>query len=111
MEVIGPGGHIVAVCQPAVAALAAVAVMAETENPAQPRSMTRMAGPIDTRVNPTKLNELAMSRPIEWFADNLIDAVPWRFRGGGRRVYPGFMQLCAFMSMNLDRHISAHKAQ
>jgi len=73
LEAIGPGGHVVAVCQPAVATLAAVAVMAETGNPAQPRSMTLMAGPIDTRVNPTKVNELATSRPIAWFANNLID--------------------------------------
>jgi poly(3-hydroxybutyrate) depolymerase len=111
LEAMGPGGHVVAVCQPAVATLAAVAVMAEAGNPAQPRSMTLMAGPIDTRVNPTKVNELATSRPIEWFAKNLIDKVPWRFQGAGRRVYPGFLQLMAFMSMNLDRHIAAHTAQ
>lgn len=111
LEAIGPGGHVVAVCQPAVAVLAAVAVMAETANPAQPRSMTLMAGPIDTRVNPTKVNELATSRPINWFAENLIDKVPWRFAGGGRRVYPGFLQLTAFMTMNMDRHIAAHRAQ
>ncbi len=111
MEAIGPGGHIIAVCQPTVAALAAVAVMAETNNPAQPRSMTLMAGPIDTRINPTKVNELAKSRPIEWFAGNLIGTVPWRYKGAHRRVYPGFMQLTAFMSMNLDRHINAHVGQ
>ena len=90
---IGPGSHIVAVCQPAVAALAATAVMAEAGDPAQPRSMTLMAGPIDTRVNPTKVNELAESRPIEWFEQNLISAVPWRYQGACRRVYPGFVQL------------------
>lgn len=111
LEAMGPGGHLVAVCQPAVAALAAVAVMAETANPAQPRSMTLMAGPIDTRVNPTKVNELATSRPIAWFEKNLIAKVPWRFPGAGRRVYPGFLQLTAFMAMNLDRHIAAHRAQ
>ncbi|HEY1930621.1 MAG TPA: polyhydroxyalkanoate depolymerase [Acetobacteraceae bacterium] len=108
LEAIGPGAHIVAVCQPAVAALAATAVMAETENPAQPRSMTLMAGPIDTRVNPTKVNELAQSKPISWFEKNLISTVPWRFSGACRRVYPGFLQLAAFISMNLDRHIGAH---
>lgn len=110
LEAMGPGGHIVAVCQPAVAALAAVAIMADAANPAQPRSMTLMAGPIDTRVNPTKVNELATSRPFEWFEQTLIDKVPWPHRGAGRLVYPGFLQLTAFMSMNLDRHIAAHAA-
>jgi poly(3-hydroxybutyrate) depolymerase len=108
LGVMGPGSHIVAVCQPAVAALAATAVMAEAEDPAQPRSITLMAGPIDARVNPTKVNVLAESRPIEWFEQNLISAVPWRYPGAFRRVYPGFVQLSAFMSMNLDRHIGAH---
>ena len=111
LRVMGPGSHVVAVCQPAVPALAAAAVMAEAGDPATPRSMTLMAGPIDTRVNPTKVNELAKSRPIEWFERHLISAVPWRFPGAFRHVYPGFMQLSAFMSMNLDRHISAHFGQ
>ncbi|MGE0418117.1 MAG: polyhydroxyalkanoate depolymerase [Acetobacteraceae bacterium] len=110
-EALGPGCHMIAVCQPAVAALAATAVMAEARNPAQPRSLTLMAGPIDTRVNPTKVNDLAKSRPIEWFRKNLIATVPWRYPGAGRRVYPGFVQLAAFMSMNLDRHIGAHLGQ
>jgi poly(3-hydroxybutyrate) depolymerase len=108
---IGPGGHMVAVCQPTVAALAATAVMAEGHDPAQPRSLTLMAGPLDTRVNPTKVNVLARSKPIEWFDQELISTVPWRFPGGGRRVYPGFVQLTAFMTMNLERHINAHLAQ
>jgi len=108
LEFIGPGAHIVAVCQPAVPALAATAVMAEAANPAQPRSMTLMAGPIDPRVNPTRVNELAQSRSIEWFEKHLITAVPWRFRGACRPVYPGFLQLAAFISMNLDRHVAAH---
>jgi polyhydroxyalkanoate depolymerase len=108
LEVMGPGAHVVAVCQPCVAALVAVAVMAEDGNPAQPRSMTLMAGPIDARVNPTKVNELATSRPIEWFERNLITTVPSKFPGAGRRVYPGFVQLAAFMAMNLDRHVRAH---
>jgi poly(3-hydroxybutyrate) depolymerase len=111
LGVMGPGSHIVAVCQPAVAALAAAAVMAEAGDPAQPRSITLMAGPIDPRVNPTKVNELAESRPIAWFERRLISAVPWRYPGAFRRVYPGFVQLSAFMSMNLDRHISAHFTQ
>ena len=108
LEEIGPGAHIVAVCQPCVAALVAAAVMAEDGNPAQPRSMTLMAGPIDTRVNPTKVNELANSKPIAWFEQNLIARVPFRYDGAFRRVYPGFVQLAAFMSMNIDRHVKAH---
>jgi poly(3-hydroxybutyrate) depolymerase len=111
MEVMGEGSHMIAVCQPAVAGLAATAVMAEQGNRAQPRSLTLMAGPIDTRQNPTKVNELAKSRPIEWFEEKLIAKVPWRYAGAFRRVYPGFLQLTAFMSMNLDRHINAHISQ
>lgn len=111
IEVLGPGSHVVAVCQPTVAILAAVAVMAQSHNPATPRSMTLMAGPIDTRINPTKVNELAKSRPIGWFERKLIGTVPARFPGARRRVYPGFLQLLAFVSMNFDRHFSAHFAQ
>ena len=109
LEAIGPGAHVVAVCQPCVAVLVAAAVMAQDDNPAQPRSMTLMAGPIDTRVNPTKVNELANSKPIEWFEQNLIASVPMRYPGAFRRVYPGFVQLAAFMSMNIERHIKAHR--
>ena len=111
MEVMGEGSHMIAVCQPAVAALAATAVMAEHGNKAQPRSLTLMAGPIDTRQNPTKVNELAKSRTIEWFEKNLIARVPWRYKGAFRQVYPGFLQLTAFMTMNLDRHMNAHIGQ
>ncbi|GAA4336503.1 polyhydroxyalkanoate depolymerase [Pigmentiphaga soli] len=107
METIGPGGHMLAICQPCVAALSAAAVMAEDGNQAQPRSLTLMAGPIDCRVNPTTVNKLARSKPISWFADNLIATVPWRHAGAGRRVYPGFLQLTAFMNMNLERHVSS----
>jgi polyhydroxyalkanoate depolymerase len=107
IEVMGPGTHVVAVCQPCVQALAAAAIMAEDDNPAQPRSMTLMAGPIDTRVHPTKVNELATGKPISWFENNLITRVPLRYPGAMRRVYPGFLQLTAFMSMNADRHIKA----
>jgi polyhydroxyalkanoate depolymerase len=105
---IGPGGHMLAVCQPCVPALAAVAVMAEQNHPAAPRSMTLMAGPIDTRVNPTKVNELATSKSIEWFRNNLITSVPWGYEGAGRDVYPGFIQLSAFMAMQPERHVRAH---
>jgi len=109
LEVIGPGAHLLAVCQPCVAALAAVAVMAAAGNPAQPRSMTLMAGPIDTRVNPTKVNALAREHAIEWFERTLIASVPMRYPGAFRRVYPGFVQLAAFMSMNIERHVKAHR--
>lgn len=111
LQIIGPGAHIVAVCQPVVAALAAVAVMSETDDPAVPRSMTLMAGPIDTRLNPTRVNELARSRPISWFKNHLISTVPWPCRGAGRQVYPGFVQLACFMSMNFDRHVAAYLTQ
>lgn len=104
IEAIGPGTHVVAVCQPCVAALAATAVMAEDDHPAQPRSLTLMAGPVDCRVNPTGVNTLATSKPIEWFEKNLISHVPLPHAGYMRRVYPGFVQLSAFLSMNLDRH-------
>ncbi|MCX7367220.1 MAG: polyhydroxyalkanoate depolymerase, partial [Alphaproteobacteria bacterium] len=107
LEAMGPGAHMIAVCQPCVQALAAAAVMAEDDNPAYPRSMTLMAGPIDTRVSPTKVNELAMGHPISWFEQNLISRVPFRFPGAMRRVYPGFLQLTAFMSMNAERHLKA----
>ncbi|WP_341317202.1 polyhydroxyalkanoate depolymerase [Paraburkholderia sp. IMGN_8] len=107
IETIGPGAHVLAVCQPTVAALAAVALMAADDHPAQPASMTLMAGPIDTRINPTRVNELAKSKPLEWFEQNLISAVPFGFAGAHRRVYPGFVQLTAFMSMNLGRHLDS----
>ncbi len=109
LEKIGPGAHMVAVCQPCVSALVAASVMAMGDHPAQPRSMTLMAGPIDTRVNPTKVNDLAKSKPMEWFEKKMIATVPARYAGGGRRVYPGFVQLSAFMAMNMDRHVKAHR--
>jgi len=108
LEAIGPGAHVVAVCQPCVQVIAAVAIMAKARNPAQPRSMTLMAGPVDARVNPTGVNQLAVERSIDWFETNLIASVPARYAGARRRVYPGFVQLAAFMSMNADRHIRSH---
>jgi poly(3-hydroxybutyrate) depolymerase len=101
---IGPGTHVVAVCQPCVAALAATALLAEDDDPAQPRSLTLMAGPVDCRVNPTGVNELATSKPMDWFEKNLISHVPPPHVGQMRKVYPGFVQLSAFLSMNLERH-------
>jgi poly(3-hydroxybutyrate) depolymerase len=109
LEAIGQGAHVIAVCQPCVAALVAASIMAQADNPAQPRSMTLMAGPIDTRVNPTKVNELAKSKPIDWFERHVIARVPYRYGGADRQVYPGFVQLAAFMSMNIDRHLKAHR--
>jgi poly(3-hydroxybutyrate) depolymerase len=104
---LGPGTHVLAVCQPAVPVLAAVALMSAEKDPATPPSMTLMGGPIDTRRSPTQVNALATSRPIEWFERNVIETVPARYPGAFRRVYPGFLQLAGFMTMNLDRHISA----
>ena len=103
-QTIGPGTHVVAVCQPCVAALAATAIMAEDDDPAQPLSLTLMAGPVDCRVNPTEVNKLANTKPIEWFEKNLISHVPLPHVGHMRRVYPGFVQLSAFISMNPERH-------
>ena len=109
LEAIGPGAHILAVCQPCVQGLAAVAVMSAQNNPCTPRSMTLMAGPIDPRESPTEVNEFAVSKSLKWFETQVISTVPLRFGGGGRRVYPGFLQLVAFMAMNMDRHRNAHK--
>jgi polyhydroxyalkanoate depolymerase len=107
LEEIGQEAHVIAVCQPCVQVLAAVAAMAAKKHACQPRSMTLMAGPIDTRVNPGKVNALAQSQSIDWFERHLIDSVPLRYRGAHRKVYPGFVQLMAFMSMNLERHVKA----
>ncbi len=108
MEALGPGSHVLAVCQPAPIALAAVALMAQSGSAAQPRTLTLMAGPVDTRVSPTQVNRLANDKPIEWFEKKLISTVPLGFPGGGRKVYPGFVQLSAFMAMNVERHSRAH---
>ena len=108
-EAIGPGAHALAVCQPCVQTLAAVAVMSEAGHPATPRSMTLMGGPIDVRESPTEVNALATSKPLAWFERAVIARVPRRFRGGGREVYPGFLQLTAFMAMNADRHKDQHR--
>ena len=107
LDRMGPGSHLMAICQPCVAALAATSLMAQDGHPAQPRSLTLMAGPIDCRVNPTTVNELATSKPLSWFEENMIHKVPWTLKGAGRRVYPGFVQLMAFMSMNEARHRQA----
>src|SRR6185312_6807520 len=108
LDRIGPGAHTVAVCQPCAALLATVAIMAETNHRATPRSMTLMAGPVDTSVNPTEVNRLANRHSLAWFEKNLISTVPAKYPGAGRKVYPGFMQISAFMSMNMSRHWRAH---
>ena len=105
---LGPDTHVVAVCQPAVPVLAAVALLAAADDPAQPASLTLMAGPVDTRVNPNRVNTAAETKPLSHFERRLIDTVPARYAGAGRRVYPGVVQLTAFMSMNVKRHVTAH---
>lgn len=109
LQVIGPGTHLMGVCQPTVACLAATAIMSEDKSPYAPASMTLMAGPIDVRMSPTKVNELATSKPITWFEEKLIGIIPNQFNGVGRKVYPGFLQLMAFMSMNPERHAESFR--
>jgi poly(3-hydroxybutyrate) depolymerase len=107
-EALGPDLHVMAVCQPAVPALAAIALMEAEEHPLVPRSVTLLGGPIDTRQTPTAVNSFAQTRDVRWFKRHCIHPVPDRYPGRGRLVYPGFMQLCGFMAMNPDRHVSAH---
>lgn len=106
---LGENTHIIAVCQPSVPVLAAAAIMEGRKDKILPASMTLMGGPIDTRKNPTVVNKLAEDKGIDWFKDNVIMKVPFPQPGFMREVYPGFLQLSGFMSMNLDRHVSAHK--
>ena len=105
---LGPRPHMVAICQPSVSALVASAIMCEDNHPSRPATLTLMAGPIDTRIQPTKVNDLAKSKPLKWFENNLINYVPIQCKGALRKVYPGFVQLTAFVSMNLERHIKQH---
>ena len=102
--------HVIAVCQPAVPVLAAVARMEASNDPYVPRSMTLMGGPIDTRINPTAVNKVAEERGVDWFRNHVIAKVPFPHPGFGREVYPGFLQLSGFVSMNLERHLDAHRA-
>lgn len=108
---LGPDVHVIAVCQPSVPVMAAAALMAAAKDPRQPKSITLMGGPIDTRVSPTTPNDLAMRNSMMWFRQNVISTVPFTYPGAMRRVYPGFLQLTSFISMNLDRHINAHMRQ
>lgn len=108
LSLLGPDTHIIAVCQPAVPVLAAVSLMATDKDPNQPLTMTLMGGPVDTRISKTAVTELAETRPIKWFEKSVIHEVPFFYPGANRRVYPGFLQLSGFMSMNLDRHVGSY---
>jgi poly(3-hydroxybutyrate) depolymerase len=110
LHLLGPGTHAMGVCQPGVPLLMATAVMAEDDDPCSPASITIMGSPIDTRRSPTMPNKLATQKPIEWFQNNVITSVPWPHAGFTRRVYPGFLQLTGFMTMNLERHMDAHQS-
>lgn len=105
---LGPGTHLMAVCQPSVPMLAAVSLMAEDKDIYRPNSMVMMGGPIDTRISPTTVNQFAEQREIEWFEKKVVHPVPAGYHGRGRMVYPGFLQLSGFLSMNLERHADAH---
>src|SRR3712207_4708622 len=109
LHALGPDTHVMAVCQPSVPVLAAVALMEEDQDAFAPRSMILMGGPIDTRVNPTAVNRLAIEHGTDWLRCNVIMRVPFGHPGFGRDVYPGFLQLSGFMAMNLDRHVNAHR--
>ena len=109
MRQLGPDLHVLAVCQPGPAVLAATALLAAVDDPCQPATVTLMGSPIDTRRSPTQPNLLAKSKPLSWFQQNVVMSVPFPNPGVMRRVYPGFLQLTGFMTMNLDRHLDAHK--
>ncbi|HWI85684.1 MAG TPA: polyhydroxyalkanoate depolymerase [Sphingomonas sp.] len=108
LEHVGPGAHVLAVCQPAVPAFAAACIMSADKNPARPRSLSMMGGPIDTREAPTPVNTTATQRPHSWFEQNVIATVPFYYPGNGRKVYPGFLQLTGFMAMNWGNHLVSH---
>ncbi|MFT5719934.1 MAG: poly(3-hydroxybutyrate) depolymerase [Motiliproteus sp.] len=108
MDHLGPNTHLMAVCQPSVAAIVAATVMAERNNPNAPRSLILMGGPIDTRISPTEVNDYASGKDLEWFEKNVINTVPADFAGAGQKVYPGFIQLSGFLSMNMNSHIKKH---
>jgi poly(3-hydroxybutyrate) depolymerase len=108
LEHIGPGAHMLAVCQPAVPAYAAAALMSADKNPCRPKTLTMMGGPIDTRKAPTEVNTVATQRPHAWFKSNVIVTVPYLYPGAGRKVYPGFLQLAGFMAMNYGNHMVSH---
>ena len=108
LRFIGEGTHVLAVCQPSVPAFAATAVMSKDADPCRPASLTMMGGPVDTRASPTSVNDVAMEKPLSWFRNHVINVVPFNHPGGGRLVYPGFLQLAGFISMNLESHLMSH---
>ena len=108
LEHIGPGAHMLAVCQPSVPAFAAAAIMSADEHPCRPKTLTMMGGPIDTRKAPTEVNIVATQRPYSWFEHNVVATIPYLYPGAGRKVYPGFLQLAGFMAMNLGDHLTSH---
>ena len=108
MRHLGAGTHVISVCQPAPPVLAAVSLLAAANDPAAPRTITLMGGPVDARKSPTRVNCLATTKPYEWFEQNLIYPVPARYPGAGRLVYPGFMQHAGFVAMNPGRHLRSH---
>jgi poly(3-hydroxybutyrate) depolymerase len=109
LQFLGPDTSVMAVCQPSVPVMAAVALMNAAKDPAAPKTMILMGGPIDTRRNPTAVNNLAQEKGVDWFRKNVIMKVPAPHAGMMRDVYPGFLQLGGFMTMNLDRHLDAHR--
>ena len=110
LEAIGPGAHMLAVCQPSVPCYAAACLMSAAKHPCRPKTLTMMGGPIDTREAPTSVNDVATERPHAWFAQNAIQTVPYMYPGSGRKVYPGFLQLTGFLAMNLGSHMQSHFA-
>ena len=108
LHFIGEGTHVMAVCQPSVPMFAATALMGADEDPCRPATLTLMGGPVDTRASPTGVNDIAMARPLEWFENHVIATVPLNYPGAGRKVYPGFLQLAGFISMNLQTHMMSH---
>ena len=108
IQQLGPDVHVLAVCQPCVPALVAAAVMAKNKDKKQAKSLTLMGGPVDVRISPTEVNDYASGKDLEWFESNVICKVPPGFPGTGHWVYPGFIQLSGFMSMNMDSHINKH---
>jgi poly(3-hydroxybutyrate) depolymerase len=105
---LGPHAHVIAVCQPCVPAMVALSVMHQEKDRNLPKSLTLMGGPVDVRINPTEVNDYAGGKDLEWFEKNVICTVPYGFEGKGQLVYPGFIQLSGFLSMNMDNHVNKH---
>ena len=108
LQFLGSNTHVLAVCQPSVPAFAAAAIMGAEKDPCRPATLTMMGGPLDTRASPTSVNDVAMEKPLSWFEHNVVATVPMNYPGAGRKVYPGFLQLAGFLSMNLESHVMSH---